>query len=245
MFDEHTTLREIVTNYPQTRSVFEHFGLDYCCGGGRELKMALDAKNISSEVFFPKLKEAIQSPSMAGYDRDWKKATLTELVDYIETVHHGFMKKNLPEIKDLIIKVSEVHSVKHGKILAYLNLVFDSFWEEIWQHLLKEEEILFPYIRQLEAYAHGKGEKPVPPYGTVQNIIRHMERYEHANAGQTMLDIREYTDNYKLPEDACQSFKALYDIFKALEQDLYKHIHLENNILFPKTIELEQKSQII
>jgi len=245
MFDENTTLREIVTNYPQTRSVFEHFGLDYCCGGGRDLKTALEEKHISMEIFFPELKEAIQSPSMELHNRDWRKATLTELTDYIEKGHHGFLKKTLPEMKDLIVKVSVAHSLKHGKILSYLNLVFDSFREEILQHLLKEEEILFPYIRQLEAYSLGKAEKPKPTYGTVQNIIRYMERYEHANAGQTMLDIREYTENYRLPEDGCPSFKALYDGFKSVEGDLYEHIHLENNILFPRTIELEQKSQII
>ncbi|HPZ08945.1 MAG TPA: iron-sulfur cluster repair di-iron protein [Candidatus Eremiobacteraeota bacterium] len=246
VFNEDTTIREIIATYPQTRSVFEKFGIDYCCGGLKDLRTVSEEKKISLETLRAELKDAFQITSSDKQKvKDWSKENLSELADYIENNHHGFMKKQIPELKDLMVKVTRVHGDRHGKIFAYLNLVLDSFWVEIWEHMLKEEHVLFPYIRNLETYSLEKGEKPLPPYGTVANIIRHMERYEHANAGQTLLDIREYTENYLLPSDACYSFKALYDGLQSLEKDLHEHIHLENNILFPGTIELEKNCQII
>jgi regulator of cell morphogenesis and NO signaling len=191
------------------------------------------------------MKEVVNANTEEKEKKIWAKTVLSELVDYIEKGHHSFLKEKLPEIKELLLKVTEIHSSGQGRILPYLNLVFDSFWDEIWQHMLKEETVLFPYIRQLEAYAQGKGEKPVPPYGSVQNIVRHMEKYEHYNAAQAMEDLREYTVNYSLPDIDCDNFKSLYKEFQSLEKDLYEHIHLENNILFPSVIELEKNCKII
>lgn len=131
------------------------------------------------------------------------------------------------------------HGIKHGEMLARLQRLYDGLHAELDTHLMKEEQILFPAIKAIDAFVNGKGEKPVVQCGSVANPIRQMEA-EHDSAGEALAGIRQATDSYRLPADACLTFKALFDGLQTLEADLHEHIHLENNILFPKSIKLEE-----
>jgi regulator of cell morphogenesis and NO signaling len=241
--NEKTTIRNLVVKYPQTRPVLERLGIDYCCGGGHVLKEAAAEKGVALDTLFSALKDSLENSSDEPA-RDWSVATLTELADHIEERHHTFMREQLPRLQELMAKVFTAHRPRHGDMLSRLQDVYQSLRKEIEQHLMKEEQILFPGIRQIEAYAREGGEKPKLHCGSVQNPIRQMER-EHDNAGAALVKMRELASNYALPEDACNTFAALYDGLKDLEDDLHEHIHLENNILFPGSIELESKSGIL
>ncbi|RJP25058.1 MAG: iron-sulfur cluster repair di-iron protein [Candidatus Abyssobacteria bacterium SURF_5] len=234
-----TTVRDVVVNYPQTRAVFEKYRIDYCCGGAESLEEALRGKNVTFEKLSAELDAALKTPENGDRKaRDWSTAAPTELADYIEQRHHGFMKAQLPRVRNLLAAVQRAHAERHGRMLNELRDIYDSLQWEIEQHLMKEEQILFPYIRRIEAFVHNGGQEPVVHCGSIQNPIRQME-HEHENAGGALEKMRELTKEYSLPEDACATFRAVYEGLQAIEADLHEHIHLENNILFPKAIELE------
>jgi regulator of cell morphogenesis and NO signaling len=232
-----TTVRDIVAKYSQTRAVFEKYGIDYCCGGGQTVEKALQGKGMTLESLAAELNDALVAHAGAP-SKDWSEAFPAELADYIEERHHTFMKAQLPRLRNMLAAVQRAHAARHGEMLEELRNIYDSLQWEIEQHLMKEEQILFPYIRRIEAFVHGGGEEPVAHCGTIQNPIRQMER-EHDDAGHALSRMRDLTSNYRLPEDACNTFRALYEGLQALETDLHEHIHLENNILFPKSVELE------
>jgi regulator of cell morphogenesis and NO signaling len=144
----------------------------------------------------------------------------------------------LPRLDGLLAKVQKAHSSMHSDMLGQLRHAYDSLRTELEAHLMKEEQILFPLIKETEAFVHGGGAKPVSHCGSVANPIRQMER-EHDDAGNELAIMRKLTGGYQLPIDACQTFAALYEGLAAMEADLHEHIHLENNILFPKSIERE------
>ena len=169
---------------------------------------------------------------------DWRSVALTDLADHIEQTHHVFMKEQLPHLAALLDKTLQAHGQKHGDMLDQLKQSFISLKTDIEMHLAKEEQILFPLIRQMEAFQRGQGPTPEMHCGTIGNPIRQME-HEHDAAGQLLAQMRRGTDNYTLPEDACPTFAALFEGLDALEKDLHEHIHLENNILFPKAQNLE------
>ena len=237
--DPSTTVREIVGQYPRTRPVFEQAGIDYCCGGGCALADAASEQAVALDDLLARLTKAIESPhDEAKLGRDWSAADPTDLVDHILDKHHTFMKAQLPRLAGLFDKVQRAHGEKHGDELASLRRVFDGLKAEIDEHLMKEEQILFPFIRELAAYEPGRGDKPVSHCGTVQNPIRQMYA-EHDNAAHALEKMRELTADYTLPADACPTFAALCDGLQAIETDLHEHIHLENNILFPRAVALE------
>lgn len=233
----NTTVGDVATRIPVAKAAFESLGIDYCCGGSRKLQAELKEKGITVE----KLIDAIQQGASARpdrTDRDWSTASVTELADYVLATHHVFMNRELPRIAGLLAKVTSAHVERHGRMLGELAATFQGLRDEIEQHLLKEEQILFPMIMATDAFMSGHGERPVSHCGTVLNPIRQME-IEHENAGQALARMRELTDNYQLPDDACPTFATLYEALEAMEQDLHEHIHLENNILFPSAAELE------
>jgi regulator of cell morphogenesis and NO signaling len=220
----------------------EKMGLDFCCGGKKELKTAVSEKGLEMSLVVSALKEAVMTTSQEP-ERNWTTAGLTELCDYIESKHHSYMRENLPLISNMLARVKRAHAEHHGQMLVELEDDFISLREEIEAHLAKEEQILFPYIRQIEAFAKSSGEMPEMHCRTIANPIRQME-HEHENAGEVLARMREITGNYTCPEDACETFKGLYQALDALEKDLHEHIHLENNILFPRAIELENATGI-
>lgn len=236
---EDKTVGRLAAEHPALRPVLESYGIDYCCGGKLDLATAAHSAGLSLEQLETILNEAqSRIEAQAAGERDWLKAPLHELIDHIEGRHHAYMRSALPRTEGLIRDVMRAHGALYGAMLTKLNRVFAGLRYEIESHLDKEEQVLFPYIRAMED-CRRRGEA-VPPMhcGTVQNPIRQME-LEHDSAGEALAEMRELTSHYRLPDGACEKFDELYRALQEIEADLHEHIHLENNILFPRAIEME------
>ena len=228
------TLAEIVTDDIRTAIVFEEFGLDFCCKGKRSLSEACSDKNVDVLQIVNELTNLSHNGNGKENPDDWQ---LDFLVDYIVNNHHQYVRRMIPVISLHSDKVASVHGKNHPETLQIADL-FLAVRDELEGHMMKEERILFPQIKQMVLNQKENSQFYPPPFGTIQNPIRMME-YEHTSAGDALSKIRELSNNYTHPDDACNTFKALYSELKEFEEDLHKHIHLENNILFPKSIELE------
>ena len=235
--EEKATVGELAAAIPAATRVFEELGIDYCCGGGATLESACKAKGISYDKVAASL-AALESLAPA-VERDWRTAPLAELIGHIVAKHHGFVRSEIPRLATLIAKVVGVHGKNHPE-LAHVQQVFAQVEQELTMHMMKEEQILFPAVIQMEQ-ARQQGRSPLPPmFGTVKNPIRVMVM-EHDSAGEAFSTMREATQNFTPPEDACISYRTLYNALLEFEADLHQHIHLENNILFPRAIELEEQ----
>jgi regulator of cell morphogenesis and NO signaling len=228
------TLAEIVTDNIRSAIVFEEYGLDFCCKGNRLLKDACADKNIDVQKIVDALTNLSGNNNGKENPSEWQ---LDFLVDYIINNHHQYVRRMIPVISLHADKVASVHGKNHPETLRIADL-FLAVREELEMHMMKEERILFPQIKQMVLNKRENSQLLPPPFGTIQNPKRMME-YEHTSAGDTLSQIRELSNNYTHPEDACNTFKALFSELKEFEEDLHKHIHMENNILFPKSITLE------
>jgi len=228
------TVRELAVELPHATRVFEKLGIDYCCGGGRPLEEACATAHIAVDDVVRALEQSTGN-SASGNPRDWNAAPLGELVDHIVSKHHTYVKAEVPRLQALMTKVIGVHGKNHPE-LEQVHVAFCELAGELGGHLMKEEQILFPYIKQM---AGGTGCGP-SCFGTVQNPI-HVMMLEHDSAGEKLREMREATQNYALPQDACVSYSTLFSALVEFEQDLHQHIHVENNILFPRAIELESR----
>ena len=234
------TVGKIAAESPTTTREFEKLGIDYCCGGSRTLAEACAEANISVDQALARLEESAKSPTPTS-DRKWQEEPLAELIAHINATHHVFVRSECPRIEALAAKVTWVHGTKHPE-LADVQKTFSALAAELRVHLMKEEQVLFPYVvRMEEAVLAGE---PAPPamFGTVVNPIRMMMQ-EHDGAGDALRSLRSLTGNYRLPEDACISYRTLFDALQGFEADLHQHIHLENNILFPRAAAMETKSR--
>jgi regulator of cell morphogenesis and NO signaling len=238
--DGKTTVRDLVGHHPQTRPVFEKHGIDYCCGGGKCLAEVASEHGLKLPALVDALEKTLQAPAgkAAATDKDWYAARLGELVRHIVEVHHGYMKTALPRLRSLVPTVLKAHGAHHGDVLRQVQDLFNTLDAEISSHLMKEEQVLFPYIAAVEARVREGAPMPQAPFGSARNPIRQME-HEHESAGVTLAKLREVTHDYALPADACPTFRAMYEELQRMEADLHQHIHLENNILFPRAIVLE------
>lgn len=238
---ENSRVADIITKYPKVRTLLEELSIDYCCGGKQSLKDACQKAGQAWQSVIEKLEEAIhQSNSETGQTKDWTKVSLTELAEHIIHTHHAYLRAQFPRMETLVNKVYNAHKINHGEMLQKLEKVLGNLRMDIEMHLAKEEQILFPLIKEMDAFSAGQDHRPTVHCGTVKNPIRQME-FEHDTAGSLLVQMRNITGDYTLPEDACQSFRALYDGLWELEKDLHEHIHLENNILFPRSIQLESE----
>ncbi len=231
------TLADLAANSLNAVRIMERYSLDYCCGGKEPFEESCMAKGIKPEAILREIEEA-QAVSAAG--RDWQTAPLDELVKHIVGIHHEYLKLDLPVLARRMEKVASVHGARDPKVLPRMAEVFAGLRAEMDMHMHKEETILFPFIEQ-----YGRAEvqnRPVPPvpFGTIANPIAMMER-EHADAGGALEEIRSLTNDFELPAYACATVRSLYEGLKVLEADLHVHIHLENNILFPRAIALERR----
>lgn len=220
-----------VAAHPQTSRVFEALQIDYCCGGGTSLEQACWDRQLDPQRVVEQLEQAIGGEEESA--EDWLHAPLAELCDHIEQTHHSYLKSELPRLTEVIAKVVNAHGEAHPE-LATLRNVFASLRAELEPHMFKEEQILFPAIRRLEQAA----DRPAFPFGTVANPIRMME-HEHDNAGHALSQIHEITSDFHVPEDACNTYRAMLARLCHLKQDMHRHVHKENSILFPRAIELE------
>lgn len=237
MINSDTTVREIAVQLPQSTRLFEQLNIDYCCGGNRPLGDACDSAGVKFDNVIEML-GALGQPATSG-TVDFQKVPLTDLIDYIIETHHIFTRSEMARIEALSAKVINAHSANHPELFKVGHL-FQRLCADLKPHMFKEEQVLFPYIAKMEQ-AENQGQPfPFAPFGTVRNPVRMMSM-EHDTAGEILSELRFVTADYQVPPDGCISYQTLYQALEAFEKDLHQHIHLENNILFPKAIELENR----
>ena len=229
----NTSIGSWVAAHPQSSRVFEALQLDYCCGGEKSLEQACWDRGLDPQQVVQQLELTIADDKQTT--EDWLSAPLADLCDHIEQTHHAYLKEELPRLTHMIAKVVAAHGERHPE-LATVQQVFAALRAEMEPHMFKEEKVLFPAIRQLEQSAN----QPAFPFGTVANPIRMMEQ-EHESAGYGLSRIHTLTRDYNVPEDACNTYRAVLVGLRQLELDMHQHVHKENSILFPRAIELESK----
>ena len=229
-----TPVGAIVADRLGRARVFERLGIDYCCHGAAPLEKACIERSLDVGHVLAEIAESDRQGAKEDVDRvDYSAMSASNLADHIVSTHHVYLRQELPRLAELIDKVVAAHSGNHPELVD-LRLTFAALRQELEMHLMKEERVLFPLVKQLEV--------ALEPFsihcGTVENPIRVME-HEHETAGSAIERIRELTNHYRAPADGCASLTALYDGLSCLESDLHLHIHKENNILFPKAAAFE------
>lgn len=234
---ENQIIGELVAKDYRTASVFKKYGIDFCCQGNRTINDACEAKKIDEKSVVSDLNALLQS--QASIAADYQSWPLDLLADYIEKKHHRYVEAKTLEIKPYLEKICRVHGECHPELLE-INEHFNITAGELAKHMKKEELILFPYVRKMVKAEHDKAKLDTPGFGTVQNPIQ-MMMDEHTTEGDRFRKIEELSNNYTPPEDACNTYRVTIALLQEFEQDLHLHIHLENNILFPRAIELEKQ----
>jgi len=234
------TVRELALENPAATRVFEKLGIDYCCGGGMSLEEACRAANLPVGEVAGSLETAEQAAQVARPNRDWQEEPLADLIAHIQSTHHKYVREELERLEPLFEKVCSVHGKNHSELLA-MHASFQGLAQELTMHMMKEERVLFPYIARMEESVIQREPVLPGPFGSVQNPVA-MMIHEHDSAGDALRALREASNGYAAPPDACVSFRTLYQALAAFEADLHQHIHLENNILFPRAVALEQRN---
>jgi regulator of cell morphogenesis and NO signaling len=232
------TVRALALENPAATRVFEKLGIDYCCGGNKSLKEACRLANLPMEEVLDSLEMAASSAPDIPKDRNWRVEKLADLVAYIQSTHHKYTREEMTRLGPLFNRVCSVHGENHPELLQVF-ASFQSLAQELAMHMMKEEMILFPYIVKMEESVIQKQPILLPPFGSVQNPVSMME-HEHDSAGNALRAMRAASSEYAAPPDACLSYQTLYQALAAFEADLHQHIHLENNILFPRAIDMER-----
>jgi regulator of cell morphogenesis and NO signaling len=234
LFSDAKTVREIAIEMPGATRVFERMGIDYCCGGEKSIAQACQTAGVTVAEVVRSLKTTSRE---TGESRDWHVEGAASLIAHIIDKHHSFTREELDGIEPLLEKVCSVYGESRPELLQ-IHALFAELKRELLVHMLKEENILFPYIIQMEDAIRAGLPVPVPMFGTVRNPVRMMMN-EHDAAGDLLRRIRQLSSNFNSPTNACVSYQTLYRRLEEFEQNLHEHIHLENNILFPCAIEKE------
>lgn len=234
---ENQIIGTLVANDYRAASVFKKYGIDFCCQGNRTIQDACDAKAIDSKLVINDLDQLSQAGSSGTTDfRSWP---LDLLADYITKKHHRYVEQKSTEIKPYLDKICQVHGDRHPELLE-ISALFHAAAGILAQHMKKEELLLFPFVHKMvEAKSNGT-KVELPHFGSIENPIRAMEE-EHNIEGERFRKIESLSNNYTPPEDACNTYRVTLALLKEFEEDLHHHIHLENNILFPKAIALEKE----
>ncbi|MDP1831969.1 MAG: iron-sulfur cluster repair di-iron protein [Geothrix sp.] len=230
--DLDTKVGDLVLAWPQAMRYLESQGVDYCCGGHRSLREACQVAGCAPQAILAGLAEIEAPAAGAPSPQSWMDASLTDLMAHIESTHHAYLRTELPRLETLLQKVLGAHGENHPELDKVLDL-FQALSSDLMPHLMKEEQILYPYIRQMEA-----GQPAQACFATVQGPIRVMES-EHEAVGAMLAGLRAHTNEYTTPADGCATFRALYLGLKELEADTHLHIFLENQILHPRAKQLE------
>lgn len=237
------TVRELATEVPNATRVFEKLGIDYCCGGGKSLEDACAQAKIPVAQVLNTLEQGSAPASTVHGLPDFSSAPLSELVSHIVNTHHAYVKQEVPRLQKLLAKVVSVHGRNHAELVE-IQHVFGSLSAELLSHMMKEEMVLFPYVTSLEQAWDSGRPAPHAAFGSVANPVQMMEM-EHESAGNALKALRSLTSDYNPPPDACFSYNTLFTVLKEFELDLHQHIHLENNILFPRAIAMEQTQEVV
>ena len=233
------TVGELAAELPQATRVFEKLGIDYCCGGGQSLEEASAAAHLSAKEVLDLLLTAEREGAATQKHHNWQAEPLANLIDHIVANHHKYVRDEIPRLERLLEKVCSVHGSNHAE-LHQIRETFGGLAQEMYSHMMKEEMILFPYIARMEQAILQKSAVPSPPFGTVRNPVN-MMIHEHDSAGAALSAMRRSSNGYLPPTDACMSYTTLYKALGDFEADLHLHIHLENNILFPRAIDMERE----
>ena len=234
-FDTSSTVGDIVAADYRAAGVFDQFGLDFCCGGRRTFGDACTAARVEPAAVAAELAKLSDRPETNTVpDSSW---SVDALADYIVRQHHEYVREQLPVIDGHLAKLVAVHGDRHPE-LRQISGHFTELASELRSHMLKEEQVLFPYLQQLAASVEYGLEPPIGVFGSVSNPIRMMEA-EHRYAGDELGMIRGLTSNFAVPTDGCTTYRVCYEELAAFDADLRQHIHLENNILFPHAVALE------
>jgi regulator of cell morphogenesis and NO signaling len=234
---ENNIIGELVAHDYHTASIFKKYGIDFCCQGNRTIEDACNTKKIDSKLIIADLNSITQMPIESSID--YQSWPIDLLADYIEKKHHRYVEEKIQEIKSYLEKICRVHGDKHPELIA-INQLFSDAASELAVHMKKEELVLFPFVRKMVVVKKSNSPLNPPHFGTVENPI-HAMMHEHNNEGERFRKIESLSNNYTPPQDACNTYRVTFALLKEFESDLHLHIHLENNILFPKAIELEKQ----
>jgi regulator of cell morphogenesis and NO signaling len=237
--DPNLLVSDIVSNDYRTADVFRKYGIDFCCGGKWSLKMVCETRNLDITIIKKELEEAVRTIHLSNklkFD-EWDIDFLT---DYITNVHHQYLRKALPEAKDYLIRFMEGHQKKFPYLPDLLNVFLD-LSNGMFPHLQEEEAIIFPYIRQISHAYNSKESYAALLVRTLRKPVENVMHHDHESVNQSLRQMRQLTDYYTLPEGACVSHKVTFLKLLEIDNDLVQHIHLENNILFPRAIEMEKE----
>lgn len=235
MDNQNKTIGSYVTEDYRTAAVFERYGIDFCCRGNRPLQDVCRQENINYEALMKELSQAATGP-ITGNDNfgSWPPDLLA---DYIEKIHHRYVEQSIPRLTGLLEKVTNAHGDRHPEVYEIADH-FRISAGELTKHMKKEELVLFPFIRKMVNTRPGSSTIPEAAFGSVANPISVMLQ-EHDNEGERFRKIEELSSGYTPAEDACNTYRVTYELLREFQQDLHKHIHLENNILFPAAITME------
>lgn len=225
-FKSEDKIGQVVAAFPGASNLFLDYKIDFCCGGNRPLIEAIKEQNLNEDEIINMLNNKyVEFKKQNQEFVDWVKEEPSKLIDYVVGKHHLYLNEELPKISELILKILKVHGKNHEELFE-VHKLFNTLRIELEEHLIKEEEFIFPAIKK---YVENKSKK------NAENLLKNINdlEQEHEGAGDIIKELREITDHYTVPQDACRTFKLTYTKLKELEKDMFQHIHLENNILFP------------
>lgn len=230
IFDGSTKTGEIVIKLPRASKVLKKYKIDFCCGGNRPIGQAILERNLDETQILNELNQLYNETQEAYQNEvDWEEKGYRELIEYIVNIHHSYLNQVLPELNQFVTKILRVHGAAHPE-LTRVHRLFSTLKTDLEEHLIQEEEIIFPMIKEYS-------DNPTPE--RLKEIVKAIQTLEqdHAASGQLLKELREVTHDYLIPEGACTTYRVTYLKLDELESDMYEHIHLENNILFPRLIE--------
>ena len=231
------SIGSFVANDYRTAQVFQKYGIDFCCKGGKSIDEVCESKKINTAQLLAELADVSGQPGKEA--TDFKSWPPDLLADYIEKKHHRYITDTTPSLLQFLDKLCKVHGSNHPELFE-INKEFTASSDELASHMKKEETVLFPYVRQMADSGNRKEQVAGASFGSVRNPIQMMMQ-EHDTEGERFRKISELSSNYTPPDDACTTYKVAYSMLKDFEKDLHMHIHLENNILFPEAIEMEKQ----
>lgn len=224
----------------RTAAIFKKYGIDFCCKGGRTIEDACDKKDLDPNKIYSELENL---PISGASGIDFKSWPLDLLADYVEKTHHRYVEEKTPIIQQFLDKLCKVHGDRHPELFEIRDL-FNASAQDLAAHLKKEELVLFPFVRKMMNSKISGQAIEQPHFGTVENPVE-MMKHEHSVEGERLEKIAQLTNNYNPPADACNTYRVTFAMLQDFENDLHTHIHLENNILFPKSIELEKEFSVV
>ncbi|WP_435262582.1 iron-sulfur cluster repair di-iron protein [Tenacibaculum sp. nBUS_03] len=236
--NKNTLISTIVAENYKSATIFKSYGIDFCCNGNRSIETVCNTKNINKSILINKLDNCFKSEIDTNNYQAWD---IDFLSDYIYNKHHKYVEKTIPELKLYLDKLCKVHGMYHPELFEIYKLFTESA-NDLTMHMKKEELILFPYFKKLIKAAKNKSTISSNLFNSLKSPIAMMHE-EHDNEGSRFRKISELSNNYSPPVDACNTYKVTYHLLQEFEEDLHKHIHLENNILFKKGVELEKTLQ--